>query len=254
MRTLTATLLLSLAALPAFGEAETKSLTTPRGASIPVAISAPTKAAGTFQNAEGKHPAVLIAPGQGYHMGLPLIAGFAEEAANAGLVAYRFNWAYTAAKGRPAPDLATEIEDMETVLKAVLADPRVDPARVFIAGKSLGTLVSYRVFQSHPKLKALFLLTPVARGGVEQNYPKLAETTRPILLTLGNRDPLCPLPTLYAALAATKGNVATVVVAGDHGMNVGSYKDPAFTKRNAANIGVALKGTIHWIRLILEEG
>ena len=72
-------------------------------------------------------------------------------------------------------------------------------------------------------------------------------------MTLGNRDRLCPLPDLYAALATTSGNVATVVVAGDHGMNVGDYKDPAFTERNAANIGTAVRATVHWMRLVLER-
>tara|TARA_R110002072_G_scaffold922_15_gene7344 strand:- start:415 stop:1182 length:768 start_codon:yes stop_codon:yes gene_type:complete len=251
VRALLAALTLLLIATPAWAAPETKTLDAPRGAKVPVAIHVPAAKA-PFADAEGKRPALLIAPGQGYHMGLPLIAGLAEEAALAGLVAYRFDWAYTAAKGRPAPDLASEIEDMETALQALLADPRVDPSRVFIAGKSLGTLVSYRVFAAHPALKALFLLTPVGRGGVETNYPQLAETKRPILMTLGNRDPLCPLPVLYAALAKTKGNVATLVVAGDHGMNVGDWRDPAFKERNAANIRAALEGTVHWMRLALE--
>jgi len=250
VRALLSTLILLLAT-PAFAAPEAKTLDAPRGAKVPLAIHVPGEKA-PFADAKGKRPALLIAPGQGYHMGLPLIAGLAEEAAQAGLVAYRFNWAYTAAKGRPAPDLASEIEDMETALKAVLADPRVDPARVFIAGKSLGTLVAYRVFAAHPELKALFLLTPVGRGGVEVNYPKLAETKRPILMTLGNRDPLCSLPVLYAALAKTQGNVATLVVAGDHGMNVGDWRDEAFKERNAANIRSALRGTVHWARLALE--
>lgn len=256
MRALTPILILLLLtpawATPAWAGPETKTLDAPRGAKVPLAIHFPAEGA-PFKDAQGKRPALLIAPGQGYHMGLPLIAGLAEEAAQAGLVTARFDWAYTAAKGRPAPDLASELEDMETALKALLADPRVDPQRVFIAGKSLGTLVAYRVFRAHPKLKGLFLLTPVARGGVAVNYPKLEETKRPILMTLGNRDPLCSLPTLYAALAKTKGNVATVVVAGDHGMNLGDWRDPAFKERNAANVKAALRGTVHWARVLLEQ-
>ena len=73
-------------------------------------------------------------------------------------------------------------------------------------------------------------------------------------MTLGNRDRLCPLPKLYAALATTTGNVATVVVAGDHGLHVGDYKDPAFTERNAANVGAAIKGTVPWMRLVVRRG
>jgi dienelactone hydrolase len=245
MRTLIAALLLALASAPALAGTEELTLTTKRGAKVPVVVHVP-------KPSKGKLPAVLIAPGQGYHMGLPLITGLAKESAAAGLIAFRFDWAYTATKSRPSPDLSSELEDMETVLAALLADERVDPDRVFVAGKSMGTYVSYRLFAAHPKLKALFLLTPVMRGGVEQGYPKLAATTRPILMTLGNRDPLCPLPKLYAALATTTGNVATVVVAGDHGMNVGDYRDPAFTKRNAANVGAAVAATVHWMRLVLE--
>ena len=46
-----------------------------------------------------------------------------------------------AAGETPSPELSEETEDMEAVLALALKDPRVDPTRVFVAGKSLGTLV-----------------------------------------------------------------------------------------------------------------
>jgi alpha/beta superfamily hydrolase len=261
--TLTLTLTLTLSAQLA-SAAPTKPtehvVTTPRGAKVALSLHLP-------QGTPGKLATLIIAPGQGYHRGLPILKGLAEEAARQGIAALRFDWAYTAAKGRPSAGLKAEREDLEAVLAFAKAHERVDGKRILLAGKSLGTLVVYPAFRSHPELRGLFLLTPVvtwkwgedgkelpkARSVLAENYPGLSETKRQVVITVGDRDRLCALPMLYAGLSGTKGNVASVVVGGDHGLNLGSWRDEAFKKPNAANVAVAVKATVQWMRIVLEH-
>ena len=69
---------------------ETTQVKTPRGASVNVAINVPDS------SVAGKRPAVIIAPGAGYHMDLPIIKDLAEKLAAAGVLAFRFDWNYYA--------------------------------------------------------------------------------------------------------------------------------------------------------------
>jgi len=79
------------------------------------------------------------------------------------------------------------------------------------------------------------------------NYPALTESTKPTVLALGNADPACFVPHVYDWLKGTKGNISTVVVGGDHGLNlVADLEDP----RNAVNIAASVQIIAHWIRLI----
>jgi len=227
------------AALPAAAG----TLRTPRGDAVPWIVDVPPGAA--------RAPALVIAPGQAYPAAAPLLAALAEAATDAGIVAVRFDWAYTAADGGPSPGLANEREDLETVLRATRADPRVDTDRLFLAGKSLGSIVAYRVFRDDPVLLGFLLLTPVGVGGPDPsqgalgtNYPDLAGS-RPVVVTVGDDDPLCPPPRLLAHLAETGAeNVFPLVVPGDHGLRIRGAGDAA----NAANVETAARMNVQWVR------
>jgi pullulanase len=200
-------------------------------------------------------------------MGLPLVRGFAEKGVRQGLAVFRFNWAYTAAKGQPSEDLSLEIEDMRTVLELVRRSPLVDPERIFLAGKSMGTLVAYRLFRQSPDVKGILLFTPLCTSSWteagerrpepipsgEENYPGLAEEPRPVWMGLGDRDPLCQLSMLHGFLQGTRGHVACTVVGGNHGLNLGPWNDPAFAEVNARNIAAGLEAGLHWVDLQLDH-
>lgn len=233
---------------------------TPRGAEIPVIVDAPSGArTGT------PAPALVIAPGQAYPSTAPLIASLASLAVEAGFVAVRFDWAYTASGGAPSRGLADEREDLESVLRSALADPRIDASRVFLAGKSLGSIVAYGVFRRDPQLRAFLLLTPVGVRGrgddgrppdlprvvLEENYPKLAEETRPIVITVGDHDPLCPPSRLIAYLAEIGADrVYPLVVPGDHGLRIG---DSGHEAANADNVAAVARMNVQWIRALLDR-
>ena len=217
-------------------------LETPRGARIPYLVDLPAS--------PGKAPALVLAPGQGYHMRRPLLERVAGEAARAGFVAVRFDWAYLAAKGSPSEDLSAELEDLGAVLAWARADARIDPARIYLAGKSLGSIVAYRRFQADPALRALLLLTPVFPDldTAREAYPDLPALGRPAVVVVGDADRLCPAARLHEVLGATA--IPVVGVAGDHGLNSGPADDPAWSTRNAANVDAAAAMVAYWLRVL----
>lgn len=246
-------LFLALFILPAMAHAEDLELTAPRGARIQVSVSVP-------DGRPGKAPALVLAPGQGYHMDLPLLKDLAAAAAARGVIVFRFNWSYFTSKpqGEPSEDLGREVEDMQTVVDFAKKDPRVDPAKIVVAGKSLGTLVSYSIFHKDPSFRGLVLLTPLctdpdANGKPigNESYPGFASDARPVHLTLGNADGLCQIPALYEFLKDTKGNVSVSVFAGGHSLTFGNPGDPANAGRDARNIAAAVAASAQWVDILL---
>ncbi|OJX56964.1 MAG: hypothetical protein BGO89_10610 [Candidatus Kapaibacterium thiocyanatum] len=228
------------------GTVEPRQLTTSRGAKVYAVLHRP--------DTPGRVPAIVIAPGMGYDMDRPIIKDLAEAAARHGFAAIRFNWNYYSTdpkSGRPSSELANEIDDFRAALEVAKNDPHIDPSRIVIAGKSMGSLAAWTIFSQDSALRGLFLLTPIFSE--EGAYPGLAASTRPVVIVVGNDDPSSPLPRMYSALAQTKGNVAAVVVGGNHGLNVGPKDDPAHARSNADNIATAIQAILHWADLALKK-
>lgn len=185
-----------------------------------------------FPDGSGPHPALVLAPGQGYHMHLPALEETSRALVRAGIAVFRFNWAYftTEPKGRPSAELANELQDVQAVLSAARNHPKVDAHRVSVGGKSLGSVVAWRAFAVDAKLSSALLLTPIcnrvpkgetaARSEADDNYPGFAQQSRPILFVSGDKDPLCAPYVLYRFAASGPPSVRVVVVGGDH-----SYED-----------------------------
>ncbi len=265
MRIIFSSLLLMTVNLAFAGTVETLKLKTPRGVEIDAVIHYPDATA--TATAPAPVPAVIIGSGQGYHMGLPLTEGLAKKIAEKGYVAIRFNWNYFSHGGQPSEDLSNEVEDFATAVAFAKTNPKIDKDKIIVAGKSLGTIVSYKYFTSDTQVKALVLMTPVCTwrwddkgdplptpiGIGAETYPELLNSKRPIVVALGNSDPMCSIPMLYDFLKDSTGNIATIVVEGDHSLNVGAGNDPAFEKRNAENIGAATEMIAHWVSLIVNR-
>ncbi len=215
---------------------------TPRGTPISVIAEFPT---GT-----GPFPAVVLAPGQGYHMRLPALEKTAKSLTGNGIAVFRFNWAYFSAspKGTPSSDLALEIEDMSAVVAAVKSDPRVRQDYVWAAGKSLGSLVAWRVLASDKSLRGGAFLTPVCSRApdtkstpvseAEENYPGLKTESRTLVFVLGDKDHLCSPPLLYKFLANSSGKTRVGVVGGDHGFENKARTGAAATTALEGNLRV----------------
>lgn len=193
-----------------------------------------------FPPGEGKHPAIVLAPGQGYHMTLPAMEATARALVEQGIAVFRFNWAYFTAepRGEPSDDLSKEQRDLQAVLAAARENPKVIANNLSVGGKSLGSLVAWRAFTGNPDLRSALLLTPVcsripegktqAQSEARENYPGFEADRRPTLMISGDKDPLCATSVLYGFAAARASTARVAVVGGDHG-----YGNPALSGATA---------------------
>ncbi|MEZ0367854.1 MAG: alpha/beta family hydrolase [Candidatus Sericytochromatia bacterium] len=237
-------------------------LKTPRGSEVEIQVQLP---AGVTSP-----PLLILAPGQSCNARRPFFEAMAQAALAQQVGLVRLEWSYCVAgggKGNPSPDLAAELEDLRTVLGYARKLPGIDVKRILIGGKSLGSLVAWKLLQEDAAIPAAALLTPVCsydrddkeqvlpepKNLIPENYPGLAAESRPLLFVLGNQDSLCHPPLLYAGLAQTRGKASVVVVGGGHGLNLvtaDKKDDPAGTERNLKSAALAL---FNWVRLVADH-
>lgn len=212
-----------------------------------------------FPAGDGPHPALVLAPGQGYHLALPAMASTARALVAQGIAVFRFDWAYFSAepRGTPSDDLARELQDLQAVLALARRHPRVAAARLSVGGKSLGSLVAWNAFRADPQLRSVLLLTPLCsrvpegqtlpRPELVENYPGFEAERRPSLWIAGDRDPRCAPTVLYGFAARSTGAARVALVGGDHG-----YEDrtlpaaaaEAALKRNLAAVSALAAGFV----------
>lgn len=224
--------------LPAIGHAQAMSVPGPHGTRLSVIADFPAGA--------GPHPAIVLAPGQGYDIGQPALQETARSLVASGVAVFRFDWAYATAvpQGRPSDDLARELEDLQAVVAAARSHPRVASKTVSVGGKSLGSIVAWRALAADASLRSGLLLTPVCsrlakgetqpRSVARENYPGFETERRPTLSISGNRDPLCDTRVLYQFASTGSGAARVAVVGGDH-----SYEDRSLppAQAEAARVG-----------------
>jgi predicted alpha/beta-hydrolase family hydrolase len=166
-------------------------------------------------------PAAVIAPGQNYDMDAPLIKGSFEELAKRGFVVVRFNWAFYSRKIRPSRGLAYEIDDLKAALAFCRQQPGVDPERVYVVGKSLGSLAAIQAGLDDESIAGVVLLTvalhPLRRPQqIHQLAAKLTDLKQPVLIITGDADPLCDLSALQALIDRASRKPELITVPGDH--------------------------------------
>lgn len=226
--------------------AEPLKMETPRGAVLDVIAD--------FPEGKGPFPAVVLGSGEAYPMALPALDQPARQLVERGVAVFRFNWAYytkAPQAGRPSKDLALEVEDMTAVLTKARSDPRIASDKLFVGGKSLGSIVAWKVLSSNKELKGALLLTPICSRVTEGStsptptgdtlYPSVASETRPLAFILGEQDPLCAAPLLYRFVAGAGVTSRVAVVGGDHGFQIPGLTGPAaaeVTLRNARIAGI----------------
>lgn len=235
--------------------AESIMLKTPRGADINVTLHMP----------QGSHlPVIVVAPGQSCNSKGPLFESLGQIVASENVAVLRFEWNYcnsNPSEPTPSADLKNEIEDFQTVLEYAKLHPSIDKTNIFLAGKSLGSIVASAVFAKDLSAKALVLLTPVCSYQTddngnplpeplkvcEENYPKLKSDSRPVFLTMGNMDSLCLLPILYDFLKDSKGNISTFVAGGDHGFRIKDSKGNIDQVKTQKNINTVVSAMLNWV-------
>lgn len=224
---------------------ETVSIATVRGPRLEATLHRPAKPNGV---------AVVLAPGQEYHRGMPILLRGAEGLAAAAFTALRFDWAYFASRGNPSADLANERDDLEAVIGFVRALPGIK--KVVLAGKSQGSMVVLARAASNPEdLAGLALLTlPLHAPGsaalyTETQTMRLLDLQVPSLVVSGDADRLASLPVLYGLLAKATNPPRLVVVPGGHGFE----KSKDDSSQTADNVSLAVSALVLWCRRFTDS-
>ena len=218
---------------------ESVQVPTPRGVPLEASLHRPAKANGC---------AVVMASGQGGGRERPVTKRTSEALAAAGFTVVRFDWAYFTLKGEPSADLATEVADLDGAV--AFAHGLAGITKVIVAGKSLGTMVAIARLEKKPDdMAALLLLTlPLtqgdAAGTARAGMDGLLGTKIPTLVVVGDHDPLCPLPVLYAYAARAQTPFRVVVVPGDHSL----AKAKGDESETEDNVGLCAAAAVLWAR------
>jgi uncharacterized protein len=171
---------------------------------------------------------LVVGHGAGAGMEHPLLAGFCDAIADAGVATMRFNFPY-AERGRRSPD--TERVLRETWLVAFEAATARADRPVLVGGKSLGgRIASMCVADGMPAAGLVFLGYPLHPPGRPERIrdEHLYRIAVPMLFLQGTADALAR-PELVAEVVGRLGDRATLeeIDGGDHSFKVrGSRADP----------------------------
>lgn len=212
----------------------------------------PMTATMSYPRGAGKAPVIFIAAARTGGMNAPIIKGLADKAVRDGIIAVRFDYAYFTSKTEPSKGLTDESDQLTAVIEEAMKDPRVDPKRVIIAGKSLGSVVAHHVFSQNASYLGEILLTPLIahQEDGERFYPNLSISGRPAVLIVGNADTEnAPLGVVYNYLKDASRKIMLDIVAGNHDLELGG-NGPQYKRANAVNVDAALEMAEYWVRLI----
>ncbi len=210
----------------------------------------------------GHSPAVIVASGRSCNSKRwDFFSSFGDAASESGLAVFRFEWSYCDfpegdPRRAPSKGGVREKAEYQAVLEFAKNQATVDPRKVFIAGKSMGTMLAHQVFMDNSSA-GLMLLTPICSEVYDQNdkplpapinigeevYPLLKTAKSPVLFVVGEKDDACVLQNLYDFLKDSHRNISVVVVGGGHGFEL---EDQVSTVRNH---DVAAKAAINWMLL-----
>lgn len=238
---------------------ETTKINTPRGSEVEITI---------HSSSNTKKPTIIVAPGQSCNSKGPLFETLGTKGSLENFTVVRFEWAYCLkdpSKPIPSENLANEIEDFKAVMSYALSQDSVDEKQIFIAGKSLGSVVAHEVFQSTPQALGLVLLTPLCSYTTddngnplptpmqvcEENYPLLKQDLRPIYMAMGDHDSACVINVLFDYLKDSKGNILVNVAGGDHGFRIKNSSGKLDEVKTQRNIDSVVSGILNWASLKL---
>ncbi len=227
-------------------------LKTPRGTELEIQV----------HSAGPDAPVLVMAPGQSCNARRPFFEAFAQATLNWNITLVRLEWSYCQTSAQPAADLETEVQDLQTALVYARDLSGAKLSKVYVAGKSLGSLVAWKVFQRDQQIPAIALLTPVCsydrneqgqplaerQNLLSENYPKLSSEKRPVFFLLGNQDSLCYPPILYAGLNESLGQVSVNVLAGGHGLNLQTPDKKEDLPATELNLKTAAQVLFNWLR------
>ena len=159
---------------------------------------------------------VVLAHGQANDLDHELLTILCDGLEERGYASLRFNFPYKEAGGN-TPD------SREVLIQAYRAardelEQRVEDAKIFLAGKSLGARIAASVAEQDGAAGLIFLGYPIHRPGAEpRDYEHIVNIESPMLFFVGTRDPFCKVEKLQKILEQRAGkSLLQVVEDGDH--------------------------------------
>ncbi|MFQ5868986.1 MAG: alpha/beta family hydrolase [Candidatus Zixiibacteriota bacterium] len=215
-------------------EEEHSKISTPRGVELETILDRP---AGT-----AKFPAIVIAPGQGYHMRLSLFEKLAAACVQNGFVCLRFDWDFYTKGEEPSPDFTSEKEELSAAIDYLKALDFVDRDKIFICGKSIGALVGIDIARQDQSLKGLIILTfglhpPRPPYSVWPKAQRLRDVKIPVQIVSGKSDPICRREVLDSLVSTLTQEPELVYVKGNHSLKGDTVEE---TEDNETRAGEAV--------------
>ncbi len=203
-----------------------------------------------------KLPCIIIAPGSGYHKDRPIIMDLAKQANENGFVSLRFNWTPNKKNLPDSLYILSQFTDVNKMINLIKKIPQIDTTQIFLAGKSLGSVLAYQAAIERYDIKGIILLTPLfsSAENAKQFYPHFDTQLTPVLVVVGSNDPdNTQLTVLYDAASHTKALINIAVVGGNHSLIIGDYTTLPGQGQNLRNITVANQNVINWMLGLIEQ-
>lgn len=204
---------------------------------------------------------LIICPGSGYHKDLPLIRDLAKHGVQNNISVLRFNWPYFTEKRKPSDKYQEELESIDAMIRLAKNDPRIDSTRIYLAGKSLGSVLAYRaminknissdstdIFRND--VKALILLTPIFPSveTAEQYHPNLKKLDKDCLIVVGKNDhDNCDIKALSTIIDSFENKIDVIISGGDHSFNLEEYQEGVNSELNNRQVDFISQQVIDWI-------
>lgn len=201
--------------------------------------------------ADGVFPCLIIAPGAGYHKDLPLIKNLYNESLKNGFAVLRFDWDYFTKGEKASENYEEELKQLTALIEFVKADQRVNKEKIFVAGKSLGSVLAYRSVYQRDDIDGLLLLTPIFpnNDSAYRLHNDIENLNIPTFIIVGDNDNAnCNLKTLYEVNAKIKGDTFITVVPGDHSFNIEPFQADVISEVNNKNIALVIENIINWLK------
>ena len=173
-----------------------------------------------YPNGNVIFPTLVIAPGLRYAMDGIIFKQLVESLVEKGVLVARFNWSFfinDPVKGMPSDGFVSELRELQAVISKLRQDKRVDVSKIFVLGKSFGSVVAWNVFCADSSLAGAIILTPLCNGNID-HYPISLADSRPILLIGTENDPNTSLVSLNELANGLSGVVKMYVVSGNHNL------------------------------------
>ncbi|TEU18593.1 MAG: alpha/beta fold hydrolase [Anaerolineales bacterium] len=166
---------------------------------------------------EGKGPGVVICHPHslyGGSMEVPLVVAIAQELAQQGVVALRFNFRGVGRSQGTYADGEGEMTDVAGALDFLEGQGRVDRERLYLVGYSFGAGVGLRHAENEPRIAAVAAVAPYVENPSES---LLRSYSKPKLFLAGEGDTVCPIEWLRAFVAPLPEPKALCILPGtDH--------------------------------------